>query len=137
MRRFSGTGVLAIAVLVSVGTQARAVDQEAINRAIDRGVAALRNLQGADGLWPYPYIGATALNGLALLECGVDPSDKGIQRAANAVRQAALSLDHTYSISLSILFLDRLGDPSDVPLIESLTVRLLAGQTSAGGWTYT
>ncbi|MGH7171265.1 MAG: hypothetical protein ACRELG_13385, partial [Gemmataceae bacterium] len=33
-------------------------------------------------------------------------------------------------------FFDRLGDPGDVPLIESLTVRLLAGQTASGGWNY-
>jgi hypothetical protein len=34
------------------------------------------------------------------------------------------------------MFFDRLGDPGDVPLIESVTVRLLFGQSSQGGWTY-
>jgi hypothetical protein len=45
-------------------------------------------------------------------------------------------LTYNYSICLTILFLDRLGEANDVPLIESLTVRLLAGQTSTGGWNY-
>src|SRR5262249_21703128 len=44
--------------------------------------------------------------------------------------------DQTYSISLAILFLDRLGEPVDVALIESLTVRLLGGQGENNGWTY-
>jgi hypothetical protein len=34
------------------------------------------------------------------------------------------------------MFLDRVGDPGDVPLIESLGVRLLAGQCDNGGWSY-
>src|SRR5262249_8157879 len=46
------------------------------------------------------------------------------------------SLTHTYSIALSILFLDRLDDPADVSLIESLVVRLLAGQAPGGSWSY-
>src|SRR5207253_2657333 len=30
----------------------------------------------------------------------------------------------------------RLGESADVPLIESMTVRLLAGQNAMGGWDY-
>src|SRR5262249_8444284 len=39
-------------------------------------------------------------------------------------------------ISLAILFLDKLGDPEDRPLIQHLALRLVAGQSAAGGWTY-
>src|SRR5579885_453943 len=35
------------------------------------------------------------------------------------------------------MFFDRLGDPADVPLIESMAVRLMAGQGAQGGWSYT
>ncbi len=128
-------GMLAAMVLAA---PARAADQEAIKRAIDRGVEALRKLQSSDGTWPHTHIGATALAGLALLECGVSAEDAAIQRAAYAVRKAAANnLTHTYSVSLSLMFLDRLGDPADEPLIESLTKRLLAGQQAdSGGWTY-
>src|SRR5262249_15892982 len=56
--------------------------------------------------------------------------------AADIVRKASIEQTHTYSLALSILFLDRLRDPGDVPLIESMTVRLMAGQNNVGGWTY-
>jgi hypothetical protein len=115
---------------------ARATDQDAINRAIERGVASLRKLQQADGTWPHPQIGATALAGLTLLECDVPATDPAVRRAADAVRAAAVHCTHTYSIALSLLFLDRIGEEADVPVIESLTVRLLAGQTGNGGWNY-
>jgi hypothetical protein len=38
--------------------------------------------------------------------------------------------------SLSLLFLDRLGDPKDKPLIRTIAMRLVAGQLHDGGWTY-
>jgi hypothetical protein len=41
-----------------------------------------------------------------------------------------------YSVSLLILFLDRLDKPEDTPLIEAMIVTLLAGQNKTGGWGY-
>jgi hypothetical protein len=136
MNRVLGAGLLAAGVLAVVGADARAVDPAAVDRAIARGVAGLRRLQAGGGTWPHAQIGATALAGLALLECEVRADDDAVRRAADAVRRASVHLTHNYSLSLSILFLDRLGDPGDIPLIESMTVRLLAGQTKQGGWNY-
>jgi hypothetical protein len=129
-------GGLLAAIIWAAGVPARAVESEDVKRAVDRGVEALRRMQGPGGTWPWTDIGATALAGLTLLQCGATPEDKAVQTAADAVRRTSVGLRHTYSISLAILFLDRLGDPGDVPLIESLTVRLMAGQDGAGGWTY-
>ncbi len=126
----------AIAVLVLATSPAPAVDKKAINEAIDRGVAGLKRMQRDDGTWPHKEIGATALAGLTLLECGVPKSDRSVQQAAEAVRKAGLTLTHTYSLSLSVLFLDRLDRAEDTPLIESMIVRLLAGQGFLGGWSY-
>jgi hypothetical protein len=136
MRKLLKAGLLAGLAMAFVHSPGRAVDPARVNRAIDKGVAALRDMQAADGTWRYQDIGATALAGLTLLECGAAADDKDVRRAANAVRRASIPLTHTYSIALAILFFDRLGDPGDVPLIESLTVRLLAGQTGSGGWDY-
>jgi hypothetical protein len=129
--------LLAVGLLVVWAPRARAVEQDLINKGVERGVAGLKQIQREDGTWPHNEIGATALAGLALLECGVGPDDRSIQRATQAIRQASLTLKHTYSIALAILYFDRLGDPADVTFIESLTVRLLAGQTPNGGWSYT
>jgi hypothetical protein len=135
MKKLLALGLLA--TLAIGGTPAGAVEKSEIDRAVERGVQALLNMRRPDGTWPHQDIGATALAGLTLLECGLKEDDKAVLRAAEAVRKASIRLTHTYSIALSILFLDRLGDADDEPLIESLMVRLLAGQNGTnGGWSY-
>jgi uncharacterized protein (TIGR03067 family) len=129
----------AIGFLAFLAPTACAADGAAVDRAIARGVDYLKQSQTKEGLWPRQAkgtMGATALAGLALLECGVSADDPTIRKAAAALREGAIPLTDTYSIALCILFSDRLADTGDVPLIESLTVRLLAGQTADGGWTY-
>jgi len=126
-------------LLAWITPPARAGDEAAVRKAIERGVHNLRQSQTPDGLWTRSgtgTIGASALAGLALLECGVSADDSAIQKLAPALRDGSLFLTDTYSLSLCIMFFDRLGEAGDVPLIESLTVRLLAGQTADGGWTY-
>jgi hypothetical protein len=135
MKKLLTFGLLTAAVLAA-DAPARAGEPKAVTDAIDRGVAALRRTQGANGTWPHNQIGATALAALTLVECGAKTDDKNVRLAADAVRRASIPLTQTYSIALSILFLDRLGDPDDVALIESLVVRLLAAQNAEGGWSY-
>ncbi|HJT76094.1 MAG TPA: hypothetical protein VJ739_02740, partial [Gemmataceae bacterium] len=117
-------------------------------QATARGVAYLEGLQQPGGTWDFgqvgqtrdvagPNVGATALAGLTLLECDVPADDPHVRKAASVVRGAALQLTMTYAMSLSIFFLDRLGDSADEILIDSLAVRLLAGQNpTTGGWSY-
>jgi hypothetical protein len=113
--------------------------QAEVNRAIDRGVWFLRQTQGPWGTWtskkdhPVAY---AALPGLTLLECGAGKNDPAVLRAAQLVRAAAPGLDRTYDLSLAILFLDRLGNPKDKKLIQTFALRLVAGQTATGGWSY-
>jgi hypothetical protein len=57
-------------------------------------------------------------------------------KAAQRVRAGVPTLRFTYDRALSILFLDRLGDPADRETIRSLAARLLAGQRESGGWSY-
>jgi hypothetical protein len=123
---------------------------ERVNKAIDRGVKYLQGLQNqADGSFPRmaqnQKVGATALAGLAMLEGGVDPNDKAIPKAAEFVRKGCIAETYNYSVSLAIMFLDRLGDPQDVPFIQALGVRLLTAQDlvagpaafgQPGGWSY-
>jgi hypothetical protein len=117
-------------------------EQEAVNHAIDRGVAYLKNIQQKNGTWALPKgpyaVGYAALPGLTLLECGVPASDPVIQRTAQFLRNHAAKLDGTYELSLAILFLDRLGcpDPDDKKLLQMFALRLIAGQSPTGGWGY-
>jgi hypothetical protein len=133
----------------------RAATKEEIDRAVASAAAHIKRQQAADGSWPNKFgvaltntppnssLGGTALCGLALLEAadgdnsGITRDDPAIQKAANYVRAQCISCTYTYSISCCIMFLDKLGDPADHELIESLAVRLLAGQDAKfGGWTY-
>jgi len=110
-------------------------EQTQVNKAIDRGVTYLKKNQGHDGGWGQ-RVGLTALPGLTLLECGVPADDICIQKALNHVRGAVPHLNQTYDLALSILFLNRLGDPNDEKLIQTCALRLVAGQSQTGGWTY-
>ncbi len=109
--------------------------QRKVDRAIDSGVIFLKS-----GMWPVDQnhlVGYAALPGLTLLECGVPTSDPAVQQAAKFVRMAAPQIDKTYEIALSILFLDKLGEKQkDEPIIQMLALRLIAGQTPTGGWSY-
>jgi hypothetical protein len=114
--------------------------QEKVNRAIENGLTRLRKGQKPTGTWLDQYpIALAALPGLTLLECGVPATDEGVRKAAKFVRDRveSMSEEHrTYTYSLAILFLDRLGDDADRPLIHTLALRLIAGQRPDGGWTY-
>jgi hypothetical protein len=112
-------------------------EQVKVNQAIANGVKYLKSSQTAQGPWPGNLpVGYTALPGLTLLECGVPATDPAIRKAAAFVRKAWPRLNTTYELSLTILFLDRLDDSADEPLIRTLALRLIAGQTLAGGWSY-
>jgi hypothetical protein len=126
------------ASLVFLAPAVQAADDDTIRRAIERGVTSLKKEQTASGTWPCPEspVGATGLAGLTLLECDVAPDDPSVRKAVKVLRPEIAGMSHTYALATTILFLDRLDEPSDVPLIQWMAVRLLAGQGSSGGWTY-
>ncbi len=121
------------------------VEQGKVNLAIDRGATFLLATQNPWGSWGAGkgpggggghMIGYTALPALTLLECGLPADHPSIKKAAALIRQSWSQIDATYELALSILFLDRLDDPKDKALIEAFALRLIAGQTPSGGWSY-
>ena len=116
------------------------LDPAKVNEAIDRGVSYLKTHIDASGTWKpdekFNPVGHAALPALALLECKVPASDPAIQAAARYVRQHAPDTEETYCLGCAVLFLDRLDDPADRPLIRHLALRLAAGQMSSGVWGY-
>jgi len=114
-----------------------AVTDKNIKEAIQRGIKYLRN-SGEGGRSAYETVfpaGYRALMGLAMLEAGVDAEDDFVQETARLIRQAN-RVNRTYELGLAILFLDRLGVKEDARLIRTFALRLVAGQNTAGGWTY-
>jgi hypothetical protein len=126
-----------------------AAERLQIDNAVVQGVWYLKGSQRDDGAWGEglpdgnsALVGFTALPGLTLLECGVPANDEQVTKAAKLVRDRAPGLTPeapfvTYQLALSILFLDRLGDPKDDRLIQDLALRLMTGQRlDDGGWGY-
>lgn len=140
------TILLVVMVFVLAGLPAAAgplplppEDQAEVNLAIKKGLQHLYNHPTPKGTWApneSHAVGYAALPGLTLLECGVPINDRKVQLAAAYVRAHGMKLDRTYELSLSILFLDRLGDSRDKALIQAMAMRLVAGQTATGGWSY-
>lgn len=127
----------ALGILLAAAGTASTADDARVKEAMNRGLGYLRAQQKGDGSWAHGHAdGATALAGLALLECGAPPEDPVVLKAANFVREAAVTTTYTYSIATIILFLDRLHDAQDDILIQSLAVRLLRGQQADACWGY-
>jgi hypothetical protein len=123
--------------VVGVGT---AATPKEIDAAVQKGAAYLKAQY--KGVRPGQVadrgrgIGEAALAGLALLESGTPIDDPVVKAITAGVRDASFTETRTYHVALCLLYLDRFDDPADVPLIQMLGVRLLAGQNSQGGWTY-
>jgi hypothetical protein len=134
------TGGTYFAVLALLLLTVPAAADDDIQKAVQRGVAFLQAHPSANGMWTFDdhghTVGVSALVGLALLECEVPASDPVVQSAAEAVRKRVASIDDTYDVSLAVMFLDRLAANEDGPLIQTCCMRLVAGQTSRGGWGY-
>jgi hypothetical protein len=123
-------------------------EQAKVDRAVERGIAYLKNTQRKDGSWPYAdrrtrdqdldtvLFGTTLLAALALLESGAPAGDPAVQKAVELVRGKLREVNSTYGVSVALLLLDRLGDPKDEELVRGLALRLIAFQNYGGGWGY-
>jgi hypothetical protein len=132
-------GGLCAALLVltsAVSAADKGKEADPVPAAIARGVAALKASGGVEPPGQSNPAGLKALVALTLLACDVPADDPKVAKLVGEVRKAAPELAHTYSMALVILLFDRLGEPADVPLVQALGVRLLAGQNGQGGWTY-
>jgi len=130
--------VLATGVFLLAATQAQAQTDEEVETARLKALDFIRSQQKTDGSWEYPNhdVGITSLCTLALIENGTAIYDTGVDKGYRYVRKNAPEQKSTYDISLGILLLARVGDRQDRPIIRALGAKLLAGQTSTGGWSY-
>jgi hypothetical protein len=83
----------------------------------------------------YLLEGYLALLGWALLESGVPRTDPTVRNLAAVVRdQVPVTVDH-FSVAVTLLFLDRVGDGRDDDLCRSCALRLVASQGVRSDWT--
>ncbi len=108
-----------------------------IDRAIKGGTEALKANYGRGMAGGGEHgIGGTCLAGLAMLEAGTPVNDPAVKTVTDLVRDASYAQHKTYPVALCLMYLDRFGDPGDVPLIQMLAARLIVGQSTNGGWDY-
>jgi hypothetical protein len=110
--------------------------QKKINAAIDKGIAYLKQAKYAGN--GDVERGLRALAAWALVESGVAAQDQVVKELTEQIRKESVRGDYnyTYTLGLTILLLDKLGEARDAPLMHSAGVRLLKGQNIWGGWSY-
>ena len=120
-------------------SQSPAPNESQITQARLKGIEFLKSKQLDDGSWEFPAheVGITALCTLALLENGVPQSDSVIDKGHRFVKKSTKELGSTYDIALSIVILSRLDEYGNKQAIRDLGARLIAGQNTGGGWSYT
>jgi hypothetical protein len=127
--------------IILAGMTAPKSDPEQIAKAVRRGIEFLKKDIKPSGTWlkedeSVNAVGYAALPALALLESKVSADDPVVQNAAAYVRKQAAQMVETYDLGMAVLFLEKLGETRDKALIRSLALRIVAGQSPAGGWDY-
>ncbi len=131
--------LLFVLPVVSQTAVAQPPNDSQITEARGKGVAFLKSKQLDEGHWEMPGhdVGVTALCALALVENGLSPYDPVIEKAHRYVKKSTKDLGSTYDIALAIVLLSRLDEHLNKSIIRDLGARLIAGQNTGGGWTYT
>lgn len=135
----SRLGMLLSAMLLMIPATSWAQTVDEIEESRLLGLKYIQSEQLEDGSWGYEGhpVGITALCALALIENGVSVSDITIERAHRYVIRNHDELRNTYDLALSILLIDRIGDREDREVVRTLACRLICGQNTEGGWSYT
>ncbi len=142
-------GLTALILLGSSPGLSRADDEtfiNRVNRAIAKGKKFLLEREGGKGNWEGVLLenlanqngGQTALATLALLNCGVPPEDKAVQRALEFLRN--LPREKTYVVSLSTMVFAEARQKKDLERIQRNADWLLENTIREGGklkgWSY-
>lgn len=109
-----------------------------VEKAIKAGASFLEGrFRNARELTDHPHVvGTSALAGLAMIESNVPKTSRAVASIATVVRDQVFSNVKTYEVASMAMFLDRLGDPADKPLLQFLGIRLMLGQMRSGTWSY-
>ena len=139
-RRSHKLWIVALVAALGAGSPlGAAVTNEQVQQAIERGIASVRNAQGADGHWQAygSYkAGSTALALLAMINAGVPVNDAAVAKGLRAL--VASPNDMTYVVSLKCQALAA-ADPDGKVYAKQLQEAadwLVKSQLDNGMWTY-
>jgi hypothetical protein len=146
--------VLILAVALALNTTAMPAEAKKVKReelvdqvrnAIKRGIKYLRGAQKSDGSWEIDDFSVTRRGGwtclamLALLNAGVSPEDKMIEKGLTYIRQ--LQPTYTYVRALQTMVYAEAGKNQDKERIQRNVDWLIKAKIDDGkmlqGWTYT
>ena len=125
----------AVLIVLVPGSQLAdaAIDAAQVQRAIDRGIAYLRQTQDERGGWVEfggQSCGLSSLCTLALLNAGVARDDPSLTRALRYLR--GCTPNETYSLALQTLVYCQVGAAGDLPRIRR-NVKVLVDSQKKGG----
>ena len=122
---------------LTAGIQA-APSAKAVNDARLKGLEHLKAEQRPDGSWEFKGhpVGITALCTIALIENGTPVSNPVVQKGYQFVVANTEDLTETYDMALAIILLSKIDARANRKTIYLLAGRLVAGQLTSGGWSY-
>ena len=107
-----------------------------VKHALERGVAAIREQQLADGSWSESYYpgGVTCLATLALLQAEQPVDSDTVAAALRYIRD--VPNEHTYVVSLKAMVLAKADAKGFRPEVEAAAKWLAGAQNRSGLWGY-
>jgi hypothetical protein len=148
MRRAAGATLMALAVALALGPHAaRAVTDDEVLGAINRGRDYLLGRQNPDGSWPETQhlganeVGQTEIALFTLLSIGVHPNRENVAKGVDTV--VVRNLDFNYAVccrAMAYARLQKLWTDSKRDTVRQAlkgdVLWLMRAQGSSGGWTY-
>jgi hypothetical protein len=137
MRRLLPGLLLIVAATLTRTVPARAaqVTPKQVQTTIDKGVAYLRK-SGLLSKKARRGVGMNALAVLAMLHCGVPPTDPDVQRAAQICADPKNWMANTYHVGCIASALAAVDAETYRPTIKKCAKWLIGAQNDDGGWRY-
>ncbi|QDU81290.1 Prenyltransferase and squalene oxidase repeat protein [Polystyrenella longa] len=144
----SRTILLAMSISIcflATGPLSAELTQAEVLSSIRQGTQFLFSKQNGDGSWGSAAmavshddanIGTSSLVVLALLNCGLEPSEPHVKKGLEWIRNASNGRS-TYTVSLKLMALAAAKQPEkDLTRMQLLASEIEAGQTNSGEWGY-
>src|SRR5688572_7800736 len=130
---------------------AKAVHDPEVQAAIEKAASYLKKrlleeklpkqAYGAYSSRKHMDVGIAALMGTSLLAAGTPTKDRAVQKALELVNRFSRDIEFVYVQACALFLLNKLNDEGGLDdkgknLVRTLALRVIAGQTESGQWSY-